>query len=278
MSKVWMITGSNRGLGRAFAREAASRGENVVACARHVDPANSFYDQPNVLGVALDVTNVDQIKAAVVTALEHFGRIDVLVNNAGFGMSGAFEEATNQELRNLFDTDYFGLVNVTKAVLPTMRAQHSGMILNISSQGGLMSASGSSAYNSAKFAVVGLSCSLAAELQQFGIQVSAVCPGSFRTDFRDPSSMHHPAANLDAYNDSSAHAAAHFLAENNHMQQGDPVRAAKFVADVVESGKLPKRLLIGKTCCAQVLDDLADQIKEIVSYQDASSQTDFPSE
>lgn len=275
MSKVWFITGSNRGLGRAFAREALSRGDQVVAGTRTVDAGDAFYRDDSVLGVELDVTRQDQIDAAVAQAIERFGRIDVLVNNAGFGMSGAFEEATDAELRNLFDTDYFGLVNVTKAVLPQMRAQKSGMILNVSSQGGLMGFTGSSAYNSAKFAVVGLTMALIPELAPFGIQASVICPGAFRTDFRDTSSMRHPAASLDAYEGSPVHEAAKFLAENNHKQSGDPARAARFVADVVDTGKLPHRLLIGELCCRQVVADLAVQIEEIGSYAAASSQTDF---
>lgn len=275
MSKVWFVTGSNRGLGRAFAAEALSRGDQVVAAARHVDPADSFYVNDDVLGVELDVTRQDQIDSAVAAAMERFGRIDVLVNNAGFGMSGAFEEATDAELRNLFDTDYFGLVNVTKAVLPNMRSQGSGMILNVASQGGLMAFAGNSAYASAKFAVVGLSMALIPELAPFGIQVCAVCPGSFRTDFRDASSMRHPATPLAAYEGSTAHQAAQFLDENNHKQAGDPAKAARFVADVVDTGKLPKRLLIGELCCQQVRDDLNAQLEEIGTYEAASSQTDF---
>lgn len=275
MSKVWFITGSNRGLGRAFAEEVLSRGNAVVAGARKVDVTDTFYDNERVLGVELDVIEQEQIAVAVAAAIERFGRIDVLVNNAGFGMSGAFEEATDAELRELFDTDYFGLVNVTKAVLPEMRAQGSGMILNVSSQGGLMGFTGSSAYCSAKFAVVGLTMALIPELAPFGIQASVVCPGSFRTDFRDASSMRHPAASLAVYDGGPVHAAAQFLKENNHKQAGDPAKAAKFVADVVESGKLPKRLVIGELACEQVRDDLQAQLAEIATYEAASSQTDF---
>lgn len=275
MSRVWFITGSNRGLGRAFAREALSRGDAVVAGTRSVDASDAFYDNEDVLAVTLDVTKQEQIDAAVARAVERFGRIDVLVNNAGFGMSGAFEEASDAELRNLFDTDYFGLVNVTKVVLPQMRSQGSGMILNVASQGGLMGFTGSSAYCSAKFAVVGLTMALIPELEPFGIQASVICPGSFRTDFRDPSSMHHPAASLDAYDGSPVHAARDFYAAHMHDQAGDPAKAARFVADVVDSGTLPKRLLVGALCCEQVRDDLAAQIEEIGSYEAASSQTDF---
>lgn len=275
MGRVWFITGSNRGLGRAFAREALSRGDQVVAGARRVDPADSFYDNGDVLGVELDVTSQAQVKAAVAAAIERFGRIDVLVNNAGFGMSGAFEEASDAELRSLFETDYFGLVNVTRAVLPHMRGRHSGMILNVASQAGLMGFTGSSAYCSAKFAVVGLTMALIPELEPFGIQVCAVCPGSFRTDFRDPSSMRHPQASLAAYEGTPVHAARDFYAAHMHDQSGDPAKAARFVADVVETGALPKRLLVGELCCQQVEDDLAAQAAEIATYQAASSKTDF---
>lgn len=275
MSRVWFVTGSNRGLGRAFAQEALSRGNKVVAAARHIDETDPFYGNENVLGVTLDVTDQAEIDAALAAALDRFGRIDVLVNNAGFGMSGAFEEATDAELRNLFDTDYFGLVNVTKAVLPQMRRQKGGMVLNVASQAGLMGFTGSSAYCSAKFAVVGLTMALVPELAPFGIQASVICPGSFRTDFRDPSSMHHPAASMDAYDGSPVHAARDFYAAHMHDQAGDPAKAAAFVADVVDSGKLPKRLLVGELCCEQVRDDLVKQIEEIGTYVAASSQTDF---
>lgn len=275
MGKVWFITGSNRGLGRAFAKEASARGDQVVAAARKVDGDDPFYRNGNVLGVELDVTRQSQIDAAVAAAIERFGRIDVLVNNAGFGMSGAFEEASDAELRALFDTDYFGVVNVTKAVLPHMRAQKGGMILSVSSQGGLMGFTGSSAYCSAKFAVVGLTMALVPELAPFGIQVSVICPGAFRTDFRDASSMRHPTASMEAYEGTPVRASAKYLAENNHKQAGDPAKAAKFVADVVDSGTLPKRLLIGGLCCEQVRDDLNAQLAEISSYEVASSQTDF---
>lgn len=275
MDKVWFITGSNRGLGRAFAQEALARGGKVVAAARHVDPRDPLYESADVLPVELDVTRQDQIDAAVAAAVQTYGRIDVLVNNAGFGMSGAMEEATDAELRTLFDTDFFGLVDVTKAVVPHMRARHSGMILNVASQGGLMAFAGNSAYASAKFAVVGLTMALVPELAPFGVQACAVCPGAFRTDFRDASSMHHPARSIAVYDDTPVHRAVRFLAENNHKQAGNPAKAARFVADVVDSGRLPKRLLIGKACCEQVRQDLEDQLAEIGTYETASSQTDY---
>lgn len=274
MKRVWMITGANRGFGRAFAEEAIRQGDRVIAGMRRMEE-DPFYQQENVLPVLLDVTKKEQIKQAVDEGIKSFGRIDILINNAGFGMSGAFEETSEEELRRLMETDYFGVVNVTKAVIPYMREQKSGKILNVSSQGGLMGFAGSSAYCSAKFAVVGLSEVLRTELAPFGIKVAVICPGSFKTDFRDSSSMQQPQQSLSAYDGMAAHDAAKFLQENNHKQSGDPVKAAKFLFGIVLRQELPARILIGAACCEQVKQDLKNQIHEIENYEAASSQTDF---
>ena len=199
----------------------------------------------------------------------------MLINNAGFGMSGAFEEVSDEELRTLMETNFFGVTNVTRAVLPTMREQGSGMILTVSSQAGAMGFLGSSAYCSSKYAVVGLSEALSMELAPFGIQVTSILPGSFRTDFRDNSSMKHAKTSLAAYEGSAVHAARDFLVANNHRQEGDPAKAAAFLYSIIESGKLPKRILIGKKCCEDVKGYLVERISEIESYLDESSQTDF---
>ena len=199
----------------------------------------------------------------------------MLVNNAGFGMSGAFEEVSDEELRNLMEADYFGVVNVTREVIPVMRQQNSGRILNIASQGGLMAYTGSTAYCSAKFAVVGLSLALREELAPFGIEVSAVCPGSFRTDFRDASSMQMPSKPMTEYKDSPVNDVKEFLNNNNHKQEGDPQKAAAFIWEMVQREDLPKRILIGEKCCEQVRADLLSQMDEIENYRDISSKTDF---
>ena len=275
MSRVWLITGANRGLGRAFAKEAVEQGDQVVACARNIEPADAFYQQEQVLGVQLDVTKSEEVKRAVQAGLHHFGHIDILLNNAGFGMSGAFEETSDEELRRLMETDYFGVAAVTREVIPHMRSQQRGIILNVASQGGLMGFSGSSAYCSAKFAVVGLSEVLHTELAPFGIQVSAICPGSFRTDFRDASSLQQPVSQLEAYKATGAHEAAKFLKENNHKQAGDPAKAARFLYQILLRENLPSRILIGESCCTQVKTDLQNQLREIESYEADSSQTDY---
>ena len=273
MSKVWMITGAGRGLGRAFAEEAAARGDRVIAGVRNPSAAEGWPE--NVLPVRMDVTKPEETVRSVREGVEQFGRIDVLVNNAGFGMSGAFEEVTEQELRTLMETDYFGVVNVTKAVLPVMRGQNSGMILNVASQAGLTGYLGSSAYCSAKFAVVGLSLALRMELAPFGIQVSAVCPGSFRTDFRDSSSIVIAGNPMKEYDGTPVRDSAKFLTAHNHMQEGDPKKAARFLYEIVESGTLPGRILVGKKCCEDILNELTLQMNEIHGYIAASSQTEY---
>ena len=174
MERVWFITGASRGFGRAFTEEAVKRGDKVIATVRRV-PHDDIFKHPSVLTVVMDVTKTDEVEKAIKDGMDRFGRIDVLINNAGFGFSGAFEETTDEDLRNLFETDYFGVVNVTRRVIPLMRKAGKGVILNVSSQGGLMGFSGSSAYCAAKFAVVGLSDVLRAELGEFGIAVSAFC-------------------------------------------------------------------------------------------------------
>ncbi len=272
--KVWLITGANRGLGRCFAEEAARRGDCVVCAMRRI-PEDPFYRQPNVLAVPMDVTDQAAVDSGVRAALERFGRIDILINNAGFGMMGAMEEISVDELRVLFDTDYYGIIRVSQAVLPSMRAQRSGMILNVSSQAGLVSGPGNSAYNAVKYAVVGLSQSMRLELAAFGIQVCAVCPGPFRTDFRDGSSMKEPISPMAAYDGTPAHDMIDYLHVNNHKQNGDPARAAAFVCSYADRDDLPGILVLGGPACDSVRDHYAAILKEMDGYYEASSATAF---
>jgi len=274
MSRVWMITGAGRGLGRAFAEEAVNRGDKVIAGVRKVPQDDPLFQDENVLPVIMDVTDQNAVNAAVKVGVQKFGRIDVLVNNAGFGMSGAFEETSDVELRMIMDTNFFGTANVTRAVIPVMREQKSGMILSVSSQAGTMGFLGSTAYCSSKYAVVGLMDALGMELKGFGIQVSSILPGSFRTDFRDPSSMKFAGGNLSAYDNTSLRDVRDFLTVNNHKQEGDPVKAAAFIYEIVSRGDLPKRIHIGGKCCSQVKEYLMERVAEIDSYIEASSETD----
>lgn len=275
MKRVWMITGAGRGLGRAFAEEAVKNGDQVIATVRKLHEDDELLKKGNVLPVIMDVTKKDEVKAAVQKGHQKFGRIDILINNAGFGASGAFEEISDEELLTLMETNYFGVTNVMREVIPIMRQQKSGMILTVSSQAGAMGYLGSSAYCSSKYAVVGLSEALRMELAPFGIQVASILPGAFRTDFRDTSSMKYAKNPMPEYEGTAVHATSKFLADNNHKQEGDPVKAAAFLYGIVDSGTLPMRILIGKKCCEDVRGFLGDRISEIDSYIEESSQTDY---
>lgn len=271
--KIWMITGAGRGLGRAFVQEAIKHGDGVIAAVRKVPKEDLLFQNQNVQPVIMDVTKPDEIKNAVAVGMERFGRIDYLINNAGFGMNGAFEEISDEELRTLFETDYFGVVNVCRAVIPIMRTQKSGRILNISSQAGLMGFNGGSAYCAAKFAVVGLSEALNNELNQFGIQTAAVAPGAFRTDFRDASSMHFLSNPMPEYDGTPAHTMIDWLKENNHKQAGDPEKAAEFLYKIATGNSLPQIITIGQDCCDAALTHYKQIVHDIESYYDNACKT-----
>src|SRR5215470_2204669 len=202
---VWFITGASRGFGLEIARQALEQGDAVVATAR--DPRGVEKNLPSagasLLAVALDVTDEQEAQSAVARAVERFGRIDVLVNNAGRGLLGAVEEACAAEVQAVFDANVFGLLTVTRAVLPVMRRQRSGRVLNMSSVGGFSSSAGWGIYCSTKFAVEGLSEALAQELKPLGIFVTSVEPGYFRTDFLDATSLVTNAAAIEDYHETS---------------------------------------------------------------------------
>ena len=200
-ARTWFITGASSGLGRAFSEHAAQRGHNVVATARNTDALADLAAAyaGRVLTVTLDVRRPADADAAVAAALARFGRIDLLVNNAGYGVVGAFEETSDAELRALMDTNFFGAMNVTRAVLPAMRAQRSGAVAMISSLGGQLSFAGFSAYSATKFAMEGISEALAQEVAPFGVKVLIVEPGQFRTNLAGAGMRHMPV--IDAYRD-----------------------------------------------------------------------------
>ena len=273
--KVWIITGAGRGLGRAFVKEAVDHGDSVIAAVRKIPQNDLLFQHDNVLPVIMDVTKPDEIKIAIENGIERFGHIDYLINNAGFGMNGAFEEISDEELRTLFETDYFGVVNVCRAVIPIMRVQKSGRIFNISSQAGIMGFNGGSAYCAAKFAVVGLSEALNNELNQFGIEVSAVAPGAFRTDFRDTSSMHFLNNPMSEYDGTPAHTMIDWLKENNHKQAGDPEKAAAFLYKIAAGESLPQILTIGRDCSDAALTHYKKIVEDIESYYDGACKTAF---
>ncbi|CAM5701005.1 putative Retinol dehydrogenase 8 [Streptomyces afghaniensis 772] len=243
---VWFITGCSTGLGRALATTLLERGHRAAVTAR--DPRTvadlAAGHGERALALALDVTDPAQVAEAVERAEAEFGRIDVLVNNAGYGYLAAVEEGEDAEVRALFDTNVFGLVETTRAALPGMRARRAGHIVNISSLGGLAAFGATGYYHATKFAVEGLSESLAAEVAPLGIGVTIVEPAAFRTDWSGPS-MRQSATVIDDYAATAGARRAATLATYGH-QPGDPLRAAAAVIDAVESPEPPLRLLLGK--------------------------------
>ncbi|MEN8584158.1 oxidoreductase [Burkholderia sp. RS01] len=243
---TWLITGCSTGLGRALAQAVLARGHNAVVTARNAaavqDIAAAFPD--TALALPLDVTDRAQIGAAVKQARTRFGGVDVLVNNAGYGYRAAVEEADDADIRQLFDTNVFGAVDMIKAVLPDMRAKRAGSILNISSIGARISPAGSGYYSATKAALEGLSGSLHKELQPLGISVTVVEPGAFRTDFAGRS-LTQSATAIGDY----AETAGKRRKENDTMhgtQPGDPAKAAEAILAVVESANPPSLLVLGK--------------------------------
>ena len=252
VAKTWFITGASRGLGALIAEQALGRGDNVVATAR--DPArvvSRLGDSPNLLAVALDVTNEAQARAAADAAVARFGRIDILLNNAGFGLLGAVEEATAPEIERVYATNVFGLLAVTRAVLPHMRRQRSGHVLNISSIGGYAASAGWGVYCSTKFAVEGITEALALELKPLGVHATVIEPGFFRTDFLDAQSLSVSPSHIDDYAD-TAGAMRSFAASANHAQPGDPAKLARALMTVVDAAEPPLRMPFGSDAVRRI--------------------------
>jgi NAD(P)-dependent dehydrogenase (short-subunit alcohol dehydrogenase family) len=243
-SRTWLITGSSSGFGRHIAHAALERGDRVVATARRPDTLDDLVASApdRVLAAPLDVTCADQVDAAVSAALERFGRVDVLVNNAGYGSVGAVEEIDMDDLRALMDAMFFGAVALTQAVLPHMRAQGSGAIVQISSQGGQYAFAGFGAYCAAKFALEGLSEALADEVAPLGIRVLIVEPGAFRTGLLGGSM--HRSREIDAYAATVGTTRA-YVQSSDGTQPGDPRKAAAAILTALDAPDPPLRLALG---------------------------------
>lgn len=274
-STVWFITGASRGFGLELVRQALDRGDRVVATAR--DPRAVLDALPGhedrLLALALDVTDEARAREVAAEAVARFGSIDVLVNNAGRGLLGAVEEATDAEARAVFDTNVFGVMNVNRAVVPVMRRQRSGRILNISSVGGFTSGPGWGVYSSTKFALEALSDAMGAELAPLGIRVTVVEPGVFRTDFLDDSSLHRSAGHIDDYAQTAGGMRA-WANDTNHAQAGDPVKGVAAMVRVATGDDPPTRLQLGADCVARVEAKL-DQVRdELERWREVSLSTD----
>ena len=272
---VWVITGCSKGLGQALARQALASGYRVVATARRLSDLDGLAGQHGdaVLTVALDVTQPGQVKAAIAEAEKRFGRVDVLVNNAGYGYFAAIEEGEDADVRALFETDVFGPVNLIKAVLPGMRARRGGQIVNISSVGGYVTFPAVGYYHMAKFALEGLSDTLAKELAPFGISVTVVAPGAFRTDFRG-SSGKQSAIRIDDYADTAGVAREKVLAGHG-TQRGDPMRGAQAIITAVQADGPPVHLIIGGDGLDQVRQQITELQRDFDSWEELTRSTDF---
>ena len=271
---TWFVTGASSGFGRAYVEHAVSRGHTVVATAR--DP-NSLQElvalaPDRVLAQRLDVTEPGDVAAAVKLALERFGRIDVLLNNAGYGIVGAFEETPDKELRAQMETNFFGAMNMMRAVLPVMRAQRKGAIVNISSLGGQLSFAGFSAYSASKFALEGVSEALAQEVAPFGIKVLIVEPGQFRTNLAGASVRHMPI--LDSYRDVVA-GTREFAHAMHGTQEGDPMKAAAAIEVALEAPSTPLRLPLGTDSIEAIRRHSEALLKDLSLWEGLSRATAF---
>lgn len=274
---VWLITGCSSGFGRELVRAALGHGLRVVATAR--DPARleahtGEGEDERLLKLPLDVTDAEQVLGTVETAMQAFGRIDVLVNNAGYGYLAAVEEGEDAEVRALFETNFFGLVAMIRAVLPGMRVRRSGCIVNIASVGGLVGFPGSGYYAATKFAVEGLSESLAQEVEPLGIHVLLVEPGPFRTDWAGRSLRQAPGFMADY--EATAGRRRREIAGYSGTQPGDPARAAELIIQAVQSPRPPAHLVLGRQGYEVVERQLRSMLEELEAWRPASESADFP--
>lgn len=273
--RTWFITGAARGLGAAIARAVLAAGDNVAVAGRHRDALIKVVgeDSDRVLSLALDVADLGAAQPAVEAALARFGRIDVLVNNAGYGDLSLFEESRPADVQAQYDTNVFGTMSVTRAVLPAMRAQRAGRIFNISSIGGIAGGESGTLYCASKFAVEGFSESLAAEVARFGIQVTIVEPGFFRTDFLEPTSVKHGSNPIPDYAQASADIKAFFDARSRN-QAGDPAKLGQALLTLSQTPQQPTRWAAGSDAVAIVEAKIASLKVELDAWRDLSLSTD----
>jgi NAD(P)-dependent dehydrogenase (short-subunit alcohol dehydrogenase family) len=275
MSRVWFITGATRGIGAEIAKAALEAGNYVVATGRKAEAVTrALGAHENLFAVAMDLTSEEQVKAAVRAADERFGRIDVLVNNAGYGQLGVVEETSLNEIRAQFETNVFGLIAVTQAVLPIMRKQRSGRVFNISSVAGLASTFGGAIYSASKFAVEGLSQGLAEELATFGAHLTVVSPGFFRTDFLDSSSVKYSdKPPIKEYAEKMAEFRA-FHEGRNHTQTGDPAKLGKVILHLADIENPPVSFIAGSDAVQWATGVLENRLKLIATWKDLSASSD----
>jgi NAD(P)-dependent dehydrogenase (short-subunit alcohol dehydrogenase family) len=278
MSRTFLITGVSSGLGRAFATAALEAGHTVVGTVRNPEQAAAFEQLAPGRAHArmLDVTDTDAVEPTVAAIEDEIGSIDVLVNNAGYGVEGTFEETPLDTFRHQFDVNVFGVIAVTQAVLPRMRERRAGHILFVTSMGGLRTYPGLSAYHGSKFAVEGIAASLAQEVAELGIHVTAIEPGAFRTDWAGRS-MRRVESTIADYAPVFAPIREHRLAMSGH-QPGNPTQAGRALLAVIDADKPPTHLILGSDALRLVADARAAFDAETAAWSELSKSTDFPDE
>ncbi|GHE76133.1 short-chain dehydrogenase/reductase [Streptomyces spiralis] len=273
--QVWFITGSSRGLGRALVTAALEAGDRVVATARRPEALAEAVEKygDRIHPLALDVTRPEAAREAVEAALARFGRIDVLVNNAGYANVSPIETSEEDDFRTQFETNFWGVYNVTRAALPTLRRQGAGTVVQISSIGGRVGGSpGIASYQAAKFAVDGFSRVLAAETAPFGVQVMVVEPSGFATDWAGSSMTVHP---VPAAYDETVGAMNRRVRQSGDGAAGDPRRAAEIIVRTVRRGRVPTHLLLGVNAATMALDHSRRQLAEATAWEKVSRSADF---
>ncbi len=274
MDRVWLITGASTGIGRGLALAVLERGERMAVTARdpgRLDPALRGSDR--VLTLALEATDAAQCRAVVEQTIARFGRIDVLVNNAGHSMTGAVEEISDAEARLVFDVNVFGLLDVTRAALPHMRKARRGHVVNIGSVGGILARAGSGIYGATKFALEGISEALHQELKPLGIKVTVVEPGPFRTEFAGTS--YHEARQTIADYDATAGAWRKALRGKHGTQVGDPDKAGKAILAVIDAPEPPLHFVLGAEAMARASDKIRALQAEIERWRSVSEPTEY---
>ncbi|MER2996820.1 oxidoreductase [Pontibacter populi] len=273
--KVWFITGVSSGFGRTLAEEVARNGDKVIGTVRQLSQLAEFNNisPGNTFAYLMDVTNPDGVKATIEAAFNHFGRLDVLVNNAGYGFLGAVEEATIKDFKEVMETNFFGALQVTQAVLPYMRKQGSGRILQMSSVAGFRATAGFGVYNASKFALEGMSEALALEVAPLGIKVTIVEPGPFRTNFAG-SSIKTARQEMPEY-EGTARVFKNNILGYAGQQEGDPQKATQVLMQLVQSDAPPLRLPLGPTAITAVRNKIQQVSQDLDTWETIAAKTSF---
>lgn len=274
--KIWFVTGASKGLGLSLVKQLLKNGNRVAATSRNAEGLAKAVgcNTKQFLPLRVDLPNESSVQHAIRQTVNTFGRIDVVVNNAGYGLGGPLEEVTDSEIRQHFDVNVFGMLNVIRKAMPYLRNQKSGNIINIGSVSGYVSSGGFGSYNASKFAVVGLSEALAEEVKPFGINVTMVAPGFFRTNFLNSSSVVYAKSTIDEY--ANIHQLQDYIAQElDGKQHGDPGKAALAIIRIAAEANPPVHLLLGSDAYPDVSEKLAALQKEFDEWKELTCSTDF---